>query len=142
MLSKSLAIKNSRYIFMYACQWLDTVYTMWLYSYESKFTNGRTDRLTHTVSIVHTCGSCNYRLCMVTRMTELFNCHKIIWKCRLQKSSAVCKCSWKVLILAYRQTVWTQIILLTEGQSDLGLHSLPQRHFNLADGRADDINSR
>ena len=45
-------------------------------------------------------------------------------KMHLKMSSAACKCLCQVLILAYRHTVWIQIRLLLEEQSDLGSHCL------------------
>ena len=54
---------------------------------------------------------------------------KCIWKCRLLKSSAAHKCLHQGLISAHRQTVWTQIRLLLEEQSDLGPHCLLQGCF-------------
>ena len=47
-----------------------------------------------------------------------------------EKSSAACKFLLKGVILAYIQTVWTQIRLLLEEQSHLGPHCLQQRHLN------------
>ena len=45
------------------------------------------------------------------------------------KSSAACKCLRQGLIWTYKQTVWTQIRLVLEVQSDLGPHYLQQRCF-------------
>ena len=49
--------------------------------------------------------------------------------CHLLKLSAACKCLLQELISTYIQTVWTQIRLLLEEQSDLVPHCLLQRCF-------------
>ena len=62
-----------------------------------------------------------------------------IWKCRLFMSSAEYSCKLFKPIFAYTQTVWTQIRLLLEEQSDLGPHYLQKWLLkSQADDKADD----
>ena len=69
---------------------------------------------------------------------------KCIRKCRLLKSPIVCKCLHQGLISAYILTVWTQINLHVEEQSDLGPYYLLQRRFKRVSRRhtSDEIKSR
>ena len=74
---------------------------------------------------------CNLRTCSLVKFISFSinpspATHLLRKKCHLLKLSAVCKYLCQGLISAYRQTIWTQIRLLQEEQSDLVPHCLLQ----------------
>ena len=73
----------------------------------------------------------------IRQQTKILQCNpqsakkNSIWKCRLFMSSAEYLLKLFNPVFAYRQTVWTQIRLLLEEQSDLGPYCLQKMTFKI-----------